>query len=106
MLQLEPACRQISDSALMRYFCVPKNSVLENTNSCKLFLLQPSLRLQVFTGHSGPVRCGRFTPDGKSVVTGGGEGDESLKVWDPRNGACTLSVNDAHLFHSAGEEQA
>lgn len=37
-------------------------------------------------------------------MTGGGEGDESLKVWDPRNGACTLSVYDAHLFHSAGEE--
>ncbi len=61
--------------------------------------------LQVFTGHSGPVRCGRFTPDGKSIVTGGGEGDDSLKVWDPRNGACTLSVHDAHSFHSAGDLQ-
>lgn len=58
--------------------------------------------MQVFTGHSGAVRCGCFTPDGKCVVTGGGEGDESLKVWDPRNGACTLSVHDAHLYHSAG----
>lgn len=57
---------------------------------------------QVFTGHSGPVRCGSFTPDGKLVVTGGGEGDNSLKVWDPKNGSCTLSVMDAHNYHSAG----
>ena len=58
--------------------------------------------LQVFTGHSGPVRCGSFTPDGKQVVTGGGEGDDSLKVWDPKTGACALSVMDAYSFHTAG----
>ena len=59
-------------------------------------------RMQVFTGHSGPVRCGGFTPDGKSVVTGGGEADNSLKIWEPRNGACTLTIMDAHSYHTAG----
>lgn len=58
---------------------------------------------QVFTGHSGPVRCGQFSPDGKLVVTGGGEGDESLKVWDPKNGVCILTVQDPHTYHTAGE---
>ena len=54
-----------------------------------------------FTGHAGSVSCGGFTPDGKSVVTCGGEGDATLKVWDPRTGACTISVEGAH-FHQTG----
>ena len=54
-----------------------------------------------FTGHAGPVSCGGFTPDGRSVVTCGGEGDATLKVWDPRSGACTTSVEGAH-FHETG----
>ena len=54
-----------------------------------------------FTGHAGPVSCGGFTPDGRSVVTCGGEGDATLKVWDPRTGACTTSVEGAH-FHETG----
>ncbi len=49
------------------------------------------------------MRCGGFTPDGKLVVTGGGEGDDSLKVWDPKSGACLLSVMDAHTYHTAGQ---
>lgn len=47
---------------------------------------------QVFSGHSGPVTCGSFTPDGKGVVTGGGEGDASLRLWNPKTGECTLTV--------------
>ena len=57
---------------------------------------------QVFTGHSGPVTCGKFTPDGKSIVTGGGEGDHSLRVWDPRSGTCSLALQDEHAYHTAG----
>lgn len=57
--------------------------------------------LQVFSGHTGPVRCGSFTPDGKAVVTGGGEGDATLKVWDPKAGTCTGTVQ-GHGFHEAG----
>ena len=49
-------------------------------------------RPQVFSGHSGSVVCGSFTPDGKWVVTGGGEGDASLKVWSPKTGECALTV--------------
>ena len=54
-----------------------------------------------FTGHAGSVSCGAFTPDGKSVVTGGGEGDATLKVWDPRTGACLTTIEGAH-FHETG----
>jgi WD40 repeat protein len=54
-----------------------------------------------FMGHAGPVSCGSFTPDGKAVVTCGGEGDATLKVWDPRSGVCVTSVEGAH-FHTTG----
>ena len=29
--------------------------------------------MQVFAGHEGAVTCGIFTPDGRSVVTGGAD---------------------------------
>ena len=60
-----------------------------------------SSELQVFYGHTGAVRCGQFTPDGKAVVTGGGEGDATLKVWDPKSGSCTGTIQ-GHGFHEAG----
>ena len=44
---------------------------------------------QVFSGHSGAVTAGAFTPDGKMVVSVGGEGDGSLRVWNPKTGECT-----------------
>jgi angio-associated migratory cell protein len=60
---------------------------------------------QVFTGHSGAVTCGAFTPDGKQLVTGGGEGDASLRVWNPRTGECTHHIQ-GHDFHQAGDKRA
>ncbi|KAJ3026397.1 UNVERIFIED_CONTAM: hypothetical protein HDU68_005726 [Siphonaria sp. JEL0065] len=41
--------------------------------------------MNVFTGHSGSVSCGQFSPDGKSIVSGGEEGN--LYNWDPRTAA-------------------
>jgi len=54
-----------------------------------------------FAGHAGSVSCGGFTPDGRAVVTCGGEGDATMKVWDPKSGGCTTSVEGAH-FHETG----
>lgn len=59
------------------------------------------LLMQMFAGHTGAVRCGQFTPDGKAVVTGGGEGDATVKVWDPKSGACTGTIQ-GYGFHEAG----
>lgn len=57
--------------------------------------------MQVFAGHTGPVQCGEFTPDGerivlhhrarcrlplplgKRIITGCG--DNTLMYWDPRS---------------------
>eukprot|EP00887_Chlorella_sp_A99_P001893 scaffold18.g1893.t1 len=66
-----------------------------------MWLAQTGACMQVFIGHSGPVTCGGFTPDGKLVVTGGGEGDASLRVWSPKTGACSLTVA-GHPYHTAG----
>ncbi len=57
--------------------------------------------MQVFSGHRGPVTAGAFTADGKAVVTVGGEGDASLRVWNPKTCECTLTVS-GHPFHEEG----
>ena len=57
---------------------------------------------QVLTGHSGPVRCGCFLPNGKGIMTGGGDADHSLRFWNPKTGECTITVQDDHSFHAAG----
>ncbi|KAK3256544.1 hypothetical protein CYMTET_34324, partial [Cymbomonas tetramitiformis] len=62
--------------------------------------------MQVFTGHSGPVRCGGFTPDGKTVVTGAE--DASLRVWDPRSGESKFTVqvhSDGNLVITGSEDK-
>lgn len=66
-----------------------------------MWLAQTGACMQVFTGHSGPVTCGAFSADGKLVVTGGGEDDATLRVWDPRTGECKVTVHGNH-FHGAG----
>jgi WD40 repeat protein len=38
--------------------------------------------MQVFAGHTAPVQCGVFTPDGKRIVSADAEG--TLLFWDPR----------------------
>lgn len=55
----------------------------------------------MFSGHSGPVTAGCFTPDGKTVLSAGGEGDSSLRVWNPKTGECTSSIQ-GHPFHEDG----
>ena len=41
--------------------------------------------MQVFSGHTAPVACGGFSPDGKLVITG--SEDTTVIVWDPKTGA-------------------
>lgn len=49
------------------------------------------------------VRCaGGFSPDGKTVVTAGGEGDGSVRIWEPRTGDATAVVAAGHGAHDAG----
>jgi ribosome assembly protein SQT1 len=59
------------------------------------------MSLQVFSGHSGPVTAGAFTPDGKHVVSVGGDNDCSLRVWNPKTGEC-VSTLQGHPYHQEG----
>ena len=45
---------------------------------------------------STPVTAGIFTPDGRTVVTGGADG--SVRLWAPKKGTCRHVFNghDAH----------
>lgn len=53
--------------------------------------------MQVFAGHTGPVQCGDFTPDGKRIITADSEGN--LIFWDPRSSTPVfkLGPNDARF---------
>ncbi|KAF5391549.1 hypothetical protein D9757_002340 [Collybiopsis confluens] len=64
----------------------PKGNVLlagSNDSTLWLWQLPSGNTMQVFAGHTGPVQCGAFTPDGKRIVSACGDG--TLILWDPRS---------------------
>ncbi|KDQ59242.1 hypothetical protein JAAARDRAFT_33965 [Jaapia argillacea MUCL 33604] len=64
----------------------PKGSVLlagSNDTTVWMWQLPSGNTMQVFAGHTAPVQCGEFTPDGKRIVTADAEG--TLIFWDPRS---------------------
>ncbi|KAG1886974.1 ribosome biogenesis protein Sqt1 [Suillus subluteus] len=64
----------------------PRGSILlagSNDSTVWLWQLPSGNTMQVFAGHSGPVQCGEFTPDGKRIVTASEDG--TLMYWDPRS---------------------
>lgn len=54
--------------------------------------------MNVFSGHTGSVTCGRFTPNGKSIITAAEDG--TVKVWNPMTAAVVKTINGG-LFHDA-----
>ncbi|EIW84275.1 ribosome biogenesis protein Sqt1 [Coniophora puteana RWD-64-598 SS2] len=78
----------------------PRGNVLlagSNDSMVWLWQLPSGNTMQVFAGHTGPVQCGEFTPDGKRVVTACADG--SLIMWDPRSPTAVfkLSPQDARF---------
>ena len=57
--------------------------------------------MMTFTGHHDRVTCGSFTPDGKTVITCGGENDCSMRVWDPRSGQAVVCLEGTHFHGTA-----
>lgn len=53
--------------------------------------------MQVFVGHTSPITCGDFTPDGKRIITA--DEDGTLIFWDPRSAAPVfrLTAQDARF---------
>ncbi|KAI0956152.1 hypothetical protein AcV7_006628 [Taiwanofungus camphoratus] len=78
----------------------PKGNVLlagSNDSTVWLWQLPSGNTMQVFAGHTAPVQCGEFTPDGKRIITADAEG--TLIFWDPRNPAplFKLTPSDARF---------
>ncbi|KAL1739956.1 WD40-repeat-containing domain protein [Schizophyllum fasciatum] len=64
----------------------PKGYVLlagSNDTTLWLWQLPSGNTMQVFAGHTGPVQCGEFTPDGKNIVSACADG--VLLYWNPRD---------------------
>ncbi|GAA5910029.1 hypothetical protein JCM6882_008432 [Rhodosporidiobolus microsporus] len=58
--------------------------------------------MHVLAGHTSPVTCGRFTPDGKKILTA--SEDSTLILWDPRTGSSLfkLTPSDARFALPSG----
>ena len=50
--------------------------------------------MNVFTGHSGPVSCGGFTPNGKHIISGSEDG--CVFVWDPKTATIIHKFGPLH----------
>lgn len=48
----------------------------------KFWNTQTGKLLRTLTGHTGRIESLGFSPDGKTLVTGGGGGDSSVRLWD------------------------
>ncbi|RKP09831.1 WD40-repeat-containing domain protein [Thamnocephalis sphaerospora] len=79
----------------------PKGNVVlagAHDSTVWMWMVPSGACMNVFAGHSGSVTCGRFTHDGKGLVTGSEDG--SLIIWDPKTAAATLRfTGDDARFH-------
>ena len=69
----------------------------------RLFCSVPSGdNMNVFSGHTAASTCGKFTPDGKRLITGSEDG--SFIVWDPRTGSpiYKLTASDGRFRFEGG----
>ncbi|KDQ24861.1 hypothetical protein PLEOSDRAFT_1107788 [Pleurotus ostreatus PC15] len=82
----------------------PKGNVLlagSQDATVWLWQLPSGNTMQVLSGHSGPVQCGEFTPDGKRIITACAGGD--LIYWDPRSDTPVFKRLSSEGKFSVGE---
>ncbi|KAI8343294.1 WD40-repeat-containing domain protein [Chlamydoabsidia padenii] len=79
----------------------PKGNVLlagASDSTIWMWAMPTGKFMNIFNGHAGPVTAGRFTPDGKKIVSV--SEDTSMIIWDPKSATAEfrLSGEDAR-FH-------
>ncbi|ORZ22225.1 WD40-repeat-containing domain protein [Absidia repens] len=79
----------------------PKGNVLiagASDSTIWMWAMPTGKFMNIFNGHAGPVTAGRFTPDGKKIVSV--SEDTSMIIWDPKTAVAEyrLSGDDAR-FH-------
>ncbi|CAG8613793.1 4509_t:CDS:10 [Acaulospora morrowiae] len=82
----------------------PKGPILlagANDASIWMWQLPSGNCMSVFSGHSQTATVGKFTPDGKKIVSG--SEDSSLILWDPKTASAILKITgDDSRFHQVG----
>jgi WD40 repeat protein/predicted Ser/Thr protein kinase len=59
-----------------------KQLLSANSAAIRLWDLTTGQQLRQFEGHTGAVEWVTFTPDGRRILSAGGEGDSTLRIWD------------------------
>eukprot|EP01111_Echinosteliopsis_oligospora_P007755 TRINITY_DN2303_c0_g1_i1.p1 TRINITY_DN2303_c0_g1~~TRINITY_DN2303_c0_g1_i1.p1 ORF type:complete len:425 (+),score=135.27 TRINITY_DN2303_c0_g1_i1:51-1325(+) len=79
----------------------PKGNIVlaGSEDACAYMWTSTGTMMGVFAGHAAEVGCGGFSPDGKKIVTGSGDG--SVKIWNPKDQQC-ISTFSGHSWHSEG----
>eukprot|EP01113_Clastostelium_recurvatum_P034708 TRINITY_DN4742_c0_g1_i2.p1 TRINITY_DN4742_c0_g1~~TRINITY_DN4742_c0_g1_i2.p1 ORF type:complete len:409 (-),score=107.87 TRINITY_DN4742_c0_g1_i2:95-1321(-) len=65
--------------------------------SCFLWKVAPAEMMGIFA-HPQAVSCGKFSPNGKAIVTGCA--DLSLRIWNPRDQSACIGRVSGHNFHT------
>lgn len=97
------SCALSSSSEIMWIDWHPRGNVLlagTEDGTCWMWTIPTGQCMHVLAGHSDSVTCGRFSPDGKSVVTG--SSDCTIYVWDPKSGLASQRFTSAdERFHQS-----
>ena len=56
-----------------------------------LFVIRNNKFQQSLKGHTNWVRCVRWSPDGKFLVSS--SDDKTVRLWDPNSGNCILTFD-------------
>lgn len=59
---------------------------------CKLWMLCKRKFLLSFNGHTNWVRCAKFSPDGRLIISC--SDDKTIKLWDVSTGRCIKTINE------------